>query len=1076
MNQKIGVALLVTVALSLVSVSSVLGQETRILRGELSGTITDSTGARVPDVEVSATHQETNFVRTQTTDGTGVYILSGLPVGEYVLSAQISGFREYRQTGIVLGGGDRQTVNIVLEVGEVTDTVEVIETAPIINMTDATIGENLSNETVETVPINGRDFTQLLLLQPGAVLTPNYSGQPGRSSDPGAPTGISYNGAHDSWGSTNVTLDGVDITEVAHGLVDANSISVEAIQEVAIDTTNLSAEVGRTPLGKVTFITKSGTNDFHGSAFWYNRPRFAQANEFFLNAEGRELGEFSRHQYGGSIGGPVLRDKVFFFYTIEGIDAAVPSTFQFNAPTAAYKATLPPVLKQYFDLVPEPSRPNPADPRVGELNLSGEQTVENRIHMPRIDINLGSHSAFFRWNRLRLKKTNTATNGGYPDFPQEVSNDQDNVAVAWNYAISPTIINEFGYGRQTWNVFVNQFTGVDGLINSDQRGRITVQGEWPTGAIPHNGDVAAEGHGHFLHDNLRVILGGHQLSFGAEWRRALHVQGFDFWTDYSYQTLDDLAMNSPLSASNRWGESPFPMGPGIGHNGGIYAQDDWKVTPRLTLNIGVRWDYEGPIINHSSPPNGHIGFLRRTGSCPTCPNGTAIGHILNCKVCTPGNFIVPGTDIHDAVNDPFFTRTGDRVREGDYNNFSPRFGMAYDLAGDGKTVLRGGFAFAYVGTDPGSHFGFRTGANSVNPSTLTRDDVPDLAFPVSFFGAPLPPGARKSFGFYPRKIEMGYGKQWNLSLQRELPGDMALQAAYVGNDQKIVGVLSGAYSVNPFIPDASHPNGGDTVDPCCNAALYGRATFSRYDSMQVTLRKRMSKGILFNVYYTWSHSLHDWPGGQWGSFYNRPPADLIGGYTYPDGIQEVRYERSAANWDMRHNLLSHWLWNVPFPTGDSGFVNRLAQGWQLSGIVGKRTGFPIGIGTGLRNRYRGRSRPNTVAGARIVTGNVGADLPYLNSGAFTFPHPDPEFPGFYLLGDSEVRPGRRPGAFTLDLSLLKTTNIHENHRVEFRAEFFNLLNHMVWHGLNSSLQSSNFGALTGTLGSRQISFGLRYIF
>ncbi len=1076
MIRKIRLTLLVAVMVSLVSASPVLGQETRILRGELSGTITDSSGARVPDVEVSATHQETNFVRVQTTDDTGVYVLSGLPVGEYELSAQLAGFREYRQTSIVLGGGDRQTVNIELEVGEVTDTVEVVDTAPIINVSDASIGENLSNQTVETVPINGRDFTQLLLLQPGAVLTPNYGGQPGRSSDPGAPTGISYNGAHDSWGSTNVTLDGVDITEVAHGLVDANSISVEAIQEVAIDTTNLSAEVGRTPLGKVTFISKSGSNDFHGSAFWYQRPKAAQANEFLLNASGQSLGEFSRDQYGGSIGGPVLKDKLFFFYTYEGIDAAVPSTFQFNAPTAAFKSTLPSVFRQYFDLVPEPPSPNPADPRVGVLNLKGEQTVDNRIHMPKVDINLGSHSGFFRWNRLRLTKTNTAANGGYPDFPQEVSNDQDNVAAAWNYAISPTIINEFGYGRQTWNVFVNQFSGVDDLIDPSQRGRLTVQGEWRTGAIPHNGDVGAEGHGHFLHDNFRVIRGGHQLSFGAEWRRALHVQGFDFWTDYTFQSLDDLAINSPVGASNRWGESPFPMGPGIVHNAGAYVQDDWKVTPRLTLNIGVRWDMEGKVTNQTNPPNGHAGFLKRTGSCPTCPNGTAIGHILNCVVCTPFNFIKPGTDIHDAVNDPLFTRPGQVVRNGDYNNFSPRIGVAYDLTGDGKTVLRGGWAFAYVGTDPGSHAGFRTGANSVNATNISRDDVPDLAFPVSFFGAQLPAGARKSLSFYPHNMQMGYGKQWNLSLQREMPGDMALQVAYVANDQEIVGVLSGAYSSNPFIPDASHPNGGDTVDPCCNIAYYGRPTYSRYDSMQVTLRKRMSKGLLFNIYYTWSHSLHDWPGGQWGSFYNRPPPDLLGGYTYPDGIQEVRYERSSANWDMRHNLLSHWLWNLPFPSDGTAFVDRLAQGWQLSGIVGKRTGFPIGIGTGRRNRYRSSSRPITVSGANLYTGNVGADRPFLNSGAFKFPGPDPEFPGLFLLGDAEVRPARRPGAFTLDISLLKTTNLYENHRIEFRAEFFNILNHMVWHGLNGSLQASNFGALTSTLGSRQVSFGLRYIF
>ena len=1081
--------LLILLVVGLLSTPDLLAQETKILRGELSGTITDTTGARVPAVEISAEHVLTNFVRTHITDDTGFYVLSGLPIGDYELSAQLAGFREYRHT-LTLGGGDRKTVNIQLEVGEVTDTIEVIDTAPIIQMSDATIGENLSSETLETVPVNGRDFGMLLLLQPGAMVMPNHWGQPGRASDPGAPMGLSYNGAHDNWGSTNITLDGVDVTQVGSGLMSSNSISVEAIQEVAIDTTNLSAEVGRSAGGKVVFISKSGTNEFHGSLFEYSRPRFAQANEFLSNAAGDKLGESSRHQYGGSIGGPFIKDKLFGFYTFERIDAAIPSTFQFPAPSAAFKATLAPQLRKYFDLVPLPNTLNEQEPRIGPVNLTGTFNQDNRIHMPRVDVSLGNHTAFFRWNRVRLTKSNGATLGGYPDFPLTNQNWQDNTTVSWNSMITPTLINEVGYGRATYSGLNNSFSGITEFIDpakGDAFGRLNVlQEQLLPGAYPHKADTANQAAAHFLHDNLRWVKGSHQISVGGEFRRVLAMNGFDFWPDYAYETLDDLAANSVQTATNRWGDAPFPFGPHITHNGGAYVQDDWKVSPRLTLNVGFRWDWEGAIYNRADPPNGHLSFLKRdpSGECSTCPNGQSFGHLLNCTICTPGDFIIPGTNIHDAANDHLFTRVGQKLRNGDMNNLSPRIGMAYDLTGDGTTVLRGGYAVMFLGTTPGSHGGSRTGANSVTPVTIARDDVPSLTFPFTFKGALPAPGSRIAFGFYDHGLEMGHAKQYNVSLQRQLPADIALQVAYVGNKYVSMSSLSGPYRPNPFIPDASHPSGGDTVDPCCNVHLWSTPGPGRYDSLQVTFRKAMSKGIQVAAYYTWSHSLHQWGRTQWGEFRWRPTQEIIDrtnpGFRYPDGLVGTTYAKSSGIADIRHNFISHWLWNIPF-SSSGGFADRVLGGWQVSGIVSKRsgmTGLNGWANSGKQNRYRSNSLPNIAPGARTTSGYIGNDRAFLNTSAFSVPGIDPAFAAFdkILLGNAENRPFKGPPAVTMDLSILKQTTIYENHRVEFRAEIFNIFNHMVWDRLVGSLSSARFGFPQETLGSRQISFGIRYVF
>ena len=318
--------------------------------------------------------------------------------------------------------------------------------------------------------------------------------------------------------------------------------------------------------------------------------------------------------------------------------------------------------------------------------------------------------------------------------------------------ITPTLINEVGYGRSTFSGLNNSFSGITEFIDpakGDAFGRLNVlQEQLLPGAYPHKADTANQAAGHFLHDNLRWVKGSHQISVGGEFRRVLAMNGFDFWPDYAYETLDDLAANSVKQATNPLGRCPPSPS---ARTSLTTAEPMFRTTGRSVPGSpsiwGFRWDWEGAIYNRENPPNGHLSFLKRdpSGQCATCPNGQSFGHLLNCTICTPGDFIIPGTNIHESANDHLFTRVGQKLRNGDMNNLSPRIGAGYDLTGDGTTVLRGGYAVMFLGTTPGSHGGSRTGANSVTPVTIARDDVPNLTFPFTFKGALPAPGSRIAF-------------------------------------------------------------------------------------------------------------------------------------------------------------------------------------------------------------------------------------------------------------------------------------------------------------------------------------------
>ena len=1043
-------------------------------KGELSGVVTDASGARVPAASVVATHIATQFTREAQSNDSGVYVMSFLPIGEYTLSAETPGFRKYSQSGINLGGGDKKVIDIVLEVGEVTDVIEVTAAAPLVDRSDATLGVNLEENTVATLPVNGRDFSAVLILQPGAVQggTGAFSSgnnlQRGGVHEPGERASISFNGAQDSWSSNNYTMDGIDVSEVHFGLLLSNSISMESISEVVVDTTNYTAENGRSASGKINFISKSGGNDIHGSAFEFYRGTKLVANEFFFNAEGRPKPDFSHHQYGGSLGGPVIKDKLFYFGSYEGIRLDKTSTLNITALSAPFKATLDPELRAYFDYMPLPTRPSADDPRVGDLTLAGPLANRNDVFLIRFDANVSdTHQLFGRVNRSRQSLSNGARLGGYPEYPNLNETAMDNWSVTWNASPTPTAFNEFSWGLQDRYEGFVQFDGFQDLApKCPACGVLTVSGVIQGSTVPGQFSAPQESRAYYLSDVFRKLVGNHSLSMGGEWRTHSSSQGRLNSPGYTFQTLDDLAANSPISASNTWGFEPFAMGPALQSDWGFFFQDDWKVTPRLTLNLGVRYDFVTPNVDNRSEPPG-----RR----PIWDEAVQLG-ILNCKICTPFNYLTPGTQVEDPINDKFFTRAGDHFRNGDYNNLAPRFGMALDLFGDGKTVLRGGYGIVYQVLEPATFGGQRSAINALPRLSISRNDKPDLRFPTLDFAAA---GGRKNLTFIDPDIEQGWTRQWNVSLQRELGGGNMIQATYTGNRTRVLSIFNPQYAMNPFIPDPVDPTGGNYLDPCCGSiGMRSAPIHTDYHALQMTFRRQVTSGLAVTAFYTWAHVIAEYNDRQLGGFFFRKP-DLI----FPDGPGSnfLRFERSAGFNDVRHNFITNILYELPFGQ------HPVVRGWQLSSIIDARTGVPFNTpNSGFLNRYRARSRVDILPGVPIYTGYVGPDRPYLNRAAFGVPPQDAEFPvdssgnKQVQLGKSESRQIYGPGRWNVDLGVIKDNRIGENHNIQFRAEIFNLFNHMNWgapNGLRLNFTAPNFGRIfRPAISNRQVQLGVRWVF
>ena len=950
-------------------------------RATLSGTISDASGAKVEAAKVSVGSLATGFKRETRASNSGAYQIPGLPVGSYTVTVAKEGFNTAKFEAVVLAVGQSRTLDVELTVGLVSSAIEVAANATPLDQTNAEIGTVIGEQQIRNIPLNGRHWASLMQLAPGAV-----------NVGEGNQNSIRFFGRPRD--DNNWTFDGVDSTGIKDPRQEGNLrlvISTDSIAEFRVNSLPFTAEGGVGGGAQVNLVSKTGTNDFHGSAYEFFRNSKLDARRPFDGANPPPL---RLNQFGGNVGGRIVRDKTFFFANYEGLlQRLTISRADGLVPSAAFRQRTPAALQSLINLYPAGNAPG-ANANVDRLIAETPEKRNEHSGMARVDHRLNDrHSLFFRF---------AMTDGLISQIRNGLLETRDsairptNITTQWQQVWTTTMVNEvkLGFNRSA--------------LTRNDVGRIpegiTIPGfsaTQPTTYIIEKPSTFS------VVDNLSWIRGRHTIKLGGEIRRIRLNVGNGPATSVSFASLDAFLRNSLNSVAI--GSRLDTVGVRRTFHS-IYLQDEIRVNPELTLNLGFR--YEQYTVSKDVYGRGRVF------------------DIVRCQ-----GFCAPGT--------PWFFPDNDNV--------TPRFSLAWTPKSlGGKTVFRTGYG-RYVG--PGQNDDVTAAIDSLPENlSLTAADAPTLSYPPAPFLGQL-----RLQGQTPRSVQRDRKEpeshMWTLSVQRQLPGSMVAQVAYVGNVGR--NQLTRTY-VN-------------TLDPVTRRrplTAFGQVDEKRFDGntnfngLQSSLTKSYAKGWLFQAQYMWGHAISDNAGsGEGGQ------------------IQDVTCracDRGDADYDIRHTFTSNAVYQLPFARA------HWYGGWDASGLVTARTGSPFSvtiarIAATVPSGQTQTQRADYVGGD-VYAANKGHGL-WLNPAAFALPAN-----GVY--GNSGRNRFRGPGLWQADLGLSKKFRVTERLNVDFRTEVFNLFNRAQYGNPVSARNNSTFGSIlvtandgaTGTGTSRQLQFMLRLNF
>jgi hypothetical protein len=1117
------------------------------------GTTTDPSGSAVPRASVIITDVERGTSQTTRSDEAGRFVVTSLPPGQYVLTIEADGFRKFKSEAFDLAVQQQATVNAELEIGALSEAVEVRSSTALVNTTIANLGQVIDNRSMVSLPNLGRNPMAFTYLTPGVV---GSGGRPGDSN-----TNFVANGSRNS--TSDVLLDGVTVVTVEQnsGITDLKfAPTVDAVQEFKMQTNFFSAEFGQTGGAVVNMVTKSGTNDFHGTGYSFLRHSSLNANNWFSNKAGREKPYTRRDQLGGVVGGPLVTNKTFFFATYQYTKSKNPLSQTMTVPTLLQRqgdfSQTRNIAGQVMTIY------NPFDTFVNAAgNLERRPFAGNVIPRELMDPIALQALAFFPLPN-QPGTAMTETNNWFEQGIIEDAGHQTNVKVDHNFSarsrltarysktsgwqvppnlfgdLAPSFTFNYGPNESTAHSVVTEFTRTQsstslwsvryGLTYSTyernplETFELTRLGlpqymkdqatfnVFPTFAPDGYGDIGTEGwlimdrqEGvHHVSGSYNKMLGGHSLKAGAEMRRNFLDYAQPGYPSGQFSFGRGITCKDRFSCPGNEGNglatmllgwptgNQFHIDPKVFTRSaywGFYVQDDWRMTRRLTLNLGLRYDFDQPRWEKDNRQS----YWDLNAQSP---------------------IVVPGYDTRGVIK--FVDDNHRSPFSADLNNVGPRVGFAYAL--NAKTSVRGGYGLFYtlsratVFGHTGTGFNVNATSNFSLDSNATR--YATLANPYPD-GMLLPPGSSLGDRTY---LGLGAGTilpsnnrnpeyhSWNLSVQREVPWSSVVEINYTGSRgthlfipfTSLTPLDKQYWSLGRTALNAAVPNPfyGLITDPL--ATNLNRPTIQRfrllrampqfdganvatsepasgdssYHALQTKWDKRFSHGLSMLAHYTWSKMIDN-------SSHASGNVSWLGGSTNIQDPLNLRGERALSAHDVAHRAAISGIWQLPvgrdraWGAGWNRVADLVLGGWDISGVFSRQSGMPLAVTQSGGLIWNGTQRPNLIGDPR-TSGPISSRLDaYFNAAAFS--KPDPDVPGTAPRNLNY----RGPAVQIFDAALMKNVRVRSGQQIQLRIEAQNVLNHPIFADPNTSFGSTSFGQITSTkIGSRQMMVGLKYNF